>query len=577
MTSPHPRVLGVHAIASDGDWLADGLAVRILSHPRLGFPLGPLSVTIEGLGEHPEAQQAAMVGSGRGWRGNGEVDGTAWIRLVSTSGDPRTPISVRLNGSFDPGTRITVVRAPFDLGEGILSVSAEPYTLWAPRVTHLRIDGRCQIAEVAVSYPEPNLTDGPSVAMGLPFGRIGGQLRPKYVGHDPTGVAAMERVRRGAPRRPGPHELEADGAVDPADAEEARVKGLVFDGGTDVPLADELAALIGTPQPQRHVAVAISDLIANSPQATAGTRRRLEGIMAAAGDPGIARWLGLAGTFDHPGANVLTVTVAGRWILPRSLWADWVRASQDEDTARRLLEAAGVGDQFGGSFADLRSAYLWTQAQIDLTVRPDPPRPPALRANPAGVWIERVGRDVVRLPIAFEGVAPIAQGALVRTEGGADVGVLPASPGDASRVRPLLVRDGTGVDLIADPPRDDGQYAFAGWQADMFGRWSDRSADAAITSPPRPGLPEPEPQWRHDLAQPGPVGENPYAQSVEVRVPVPRRRAGEPAITDVGVALGGSVATRAGRAAGRDHHRARAGPRAGAGDRHDPRRDVHRR
>lgn len=541
MTSPLPRVLGVHAIASDGDWLADGLAVRVLAHPRLGVPLGPLAVAITGFGEYPDLHQVDIGGTGRGWRGNGKVDGTAWLRLVSANGDSRPPVSVRLAGDFEEGTRISVVRAPLDAGEGIMSVSAEPYVLWAPQVTNLRVEGRCQISEAAVSYPDAELIGGPAEAMGLPFGFLGPHLRPLYAGNDPTGSLAIDRVRRGAPRRPGPHESAADPGVDPADAEESRVKGLVFDAGTHVPLADELAAVLAQPHAERLDPVAISNLIAGGPKATAGTRRRLEGILAAAGDPGIARWLGLAGTFNLPPQRVLSVTVAGRWILSPTPWARWVQTYQDEGRAGHLLEAAGVAEQFGGQFYDFVSVYLWAQARVDLSVRPDPPRPPGLRANPNGVWIERDGRDVVRLPIAFEGVGPLARGALVRTDGGGDVGVLPPSPGDASRVRPLLVRDGTGIGLIADPPRDDGQYRFAGWQADMFGRWSDRSGDTVISSPPRPGLPAPEPQWRHDLGQAGPVGEDPFPQAVEVRVPVPRRSPGEPTITDVRVELGSSV------------------------------------
>lgn len=541
MTSPHPRILGVHGIASDGDWLADGLAVRVLAHPRLGVPLGPLAVAITGFGEHPDLHQLDIGGTGRGWRGNGEVDGTAWLRLVSTNGDSRPPISVRLAGDFEEGTRISVVRAPLDAGEGIMSLSTEPYVLWAPQVTNLRVEGRCRISEVAVSYPNAELIGGPAEAMGLPFGFLGPHLRPLYAGNDPSGSVAIDRVRRGAPRRPGPHESGAYPRADPANAEESRVKGLVFDASTDAPLAKELAAVLAQPHAKRLDPVTIRNLIADSPKETAGTRRRLEGILAAAGDPGVARWLGLAGTFDLPPEQVLSVTIAGRWILSPTPWARWVQTYQDEGTARRLLEAAGVAEQFGGQFHDLVSVYLWTQARVDLSVRPDPPRSPGLRANPHGVWIERDGRDVVRLPIAFEGVGPLAHGALVRTDGGVDVGVLPPSPGDAPRVRPLLVRDGTGVDLIADPPRNDGQYQFAGWQADMFGRWSDRSGDTAISSPPRPGLPAPEPQWRQDLGQGSPVGEDPFPQAVEVRVPVPRRRPGEPMITGVRVELGSSV------------------------------------
>lgn len=545
MIVPSPRILGVHALAGDGDrWLADGLSIRVLMHPRLGIPQGPLAVSIQGFREYPDSHTVTVEGTGRGWRGNGEVDGTAWLRLIPIPPETRVPINVRLFGDFEPGTRVSVVRRPVDPGEGIIAASNEPYMLWAPRVTFLRVDGRCRIKDAVVSYPDVEFAAGDARRMGLPFGPLGSHFQFRYAGVDPTGDEAMERVRRGAPPMPGPHELDANFGGDPPGAEEARVKGLVFDGGTDVPLADDLLTVLNLPHLQRADAFPISDLIANSPKPTSGTRQRLEGILAAAGDPGIARWLGLAGTFDFPpDGPVLSVTVTGRWILPNSPWAGWLQQHQDVATAQQLLTQAGLGDVLTGNFGTAASVYLCAQARVDLSIKPDDPRSPDLRGNPEGVWIEKDGRDVVRLPIAFGGVGPLARGALVRTDGGAVETVLPASPGEPSRVRTLLVRDGNGVDLVMDPPRDDGQYRFAGWQADMFGRWSERSADATVTSPNRPGLPAPEPQWFHDLAQPGPVGEAGYPQQIEVHVPVPRRRAGEPAISDVRIELGGSVET----------------------------------
>jgi hypothetical protein len=543
MSVAPPRILGIHATGGDGGhWLADGLSVRVLPHPRLGFPLGPLGITVQGFREHPDSDAVDIVGCGPGWRGNGEVDGTAWLRLVPAPGERRPPINVRLEGLFEPGTRVSVVCATWDSGEGIMSVSREPYILSAPTVAVLRVEGRCQIRDVAASYPDPRLIDGSASEVGLPFGSLGPSDRPLYVGHDPTGDVALERVRRGAPPRHAPHELSAPEFGDPdiaADAEVARVRALVFDGGPDVPLRDELEAVMLTPHPRRHRVVEVLDLIVDSPRPTVGTRRPMDALLAASGDPGVARWLGLATTLDvPPDARVLSVTVAGRWILAPRLWTIWVGMLSDDSSAQQVLQAAGLEDQFASEFDDLVSAYLWAQARIDLDVPPDPPVAPVLRAAPAGVWLVKDARDVVRLPIAFNDVVPLAQGGLVRVEGGIDQAVLPSVPGEGSRTRTLLVRDGTGVDLVADPPRDDGRYLFAGWQADMFGRWSDRSPPTPIGSPPRPGLPVPEIHWLPDSTQPGPVDEEPHAQRIRVEVPVPRRGAGEPRINSVRAALG---------------------------------------
>lgn len=551
MIVPPARILGVHGLLGPVDpWVADGVSIRILMHPRLGFPLGPLAVSVRSLGGL-DLPTATFRMSGPGWRGGGDVDGVAWLQLDQPAGERRPPILVMLDGNFDPDVRISIVRRSTDASPGISTRHASQYVLSAPDVRHLRIEGRCSIKRAGAARAEIELAGSHAdVALGLPLGVIATDgAHPEYLGFDAGGDLAFERVRRGAPLRHAPHEMPTPGAElgDPElarDAERARVKELVL-GGQGVPLAQQLEDLVRLSRPERLLPVPVADLIANSPQPTSGTLAFLESVLAASGDPGIARWMGLASVLDPPaqGGDVIVVTVAGRWMLPHDPWSEWVASFDDRSSVENALNRVPPGpdgqllsDQVRpGVFEDddYVSACLWAQAWIDTRVPPDPPAAPSVGLAAPGMWSMTPGGDVVRLPLTFRDCVPLAQAGLVRLLADEAAPTQPAIPGVPDRSRPLLASEGTGVDLVISDPADDGLYPIEAWQADMFGRWSDGTGEIDIAGPARPGLPIPEARWSHVPDQPVPVGEAPFVPGITVRVGVPPRIAGQPDITAV--------------------------------------------
>lgn len=550
MIIPPARILGVHGLAGPVDpWVADGLSIRILMHPRLGFALGPLAVSVRDIGEL-DLPSATFKGSGPGWRGGGDIDGVAWLRLDQPVGEGRPPILAQLDGNFDPDVRISVVRHPTDLTAGISTRHAEPYVLSAPDVRTLRVEGRCHISRIGVARAEIELAGSNNdIAVGLPLGVIASDgAHPEYLGFDPGGDLAFERVRRGAPLQHGPHEGKTPAAelanADLArDAEQARVKELVL-GGQGIPLAQQLEDMVSLSRPERLLPVRIADLIVDSPKATIGTRSSLESILAASGDPGIARWMGLASVIDlPPGATVVAVTVAGRWMLPHDAWSEWVGSFEDRSSVEQLLGSVPAGPQgqllsdqlHPGVFEDelYVSASLWAQALIDTRAPADPPAAPSVALAAPGVWSFAPGGDVVRLPLTFGGCVPIAQAGLVRLRPDGPAPTQPPIEGLPERSRPLLVSEGTGVDLLIEDPADDGSYPIEAWQADMFGRWSDGTGEIDIAGPPRPGLPTPDARWSHVPDQPVPDGEGLFVPRISVRVGVPPRIPGQPEIETV--------------------------------------------
>lgn len=547
MTVPPARILGVQAMAGPVEpWVPEGISLRILMNPRLGIPLGPFAVGVHGVGEE-EMPRVDVSGSGPGWRG-GEIDGVAWLRLLQPPDERRPPIIVRLDGGFEPGTRISVVRYPNDLGEGISSRHEEPYILSAPDVRYLRVEGRCFIEAASVARAEPWLIGDIHVPLGLPLGVIGPLVQRRlYAGRDPDGTIALERVRAGAPLMHGPHELPTP-ASELADrdlareAEVARVTQLVLDGGRDVPLADQLDALIHIPHARRHLRTEVQDLIEDSPQPTRGTMGALEAILAASGEPGIARWLGFATALPLPAEPVVAVTVAGRWFMPNDRWTRWAQRFDDRENVETAFVRADLEDQLVGGFlgGETIGAFLWTQARVHVGVPPDPPNPPQIRGEPPGTWMIRGSSDVVRLPLAFGGIVPLAQAGVVRLGPGDPVPIQPEVAGLPERTRALLIADGSGVDVAIADPEDDGRYAFRGWQADMFGRWSEPSLDLDIAGPPRPALPTPEARWFRDPDEALPTGDAPFVPRIKVRVGVPVRTAGQPEITAVSAGLDGA-------------------------------------
>jgi len=551
---PPARILGVHGLAGPADpWVADGLSIRILTHPRLGFALGPLAVSVRDIGGL-DLPSTTFTGSGPGWRGGGDVDGVAWLRLDQPVGEGRPPILAQLDGNFDPDVRISVVRHATDLTAGISTRHAEPYVLSAPDVRTVRVEGRCHISRIGVARAEIELAGSNNdTALGLPLGVIASDgAHPEYLGFDPGGDSAFERVRRGAPLQHGPHEGKTPAAelanADLArDAEQARVKELVL-GGQGVPLAQQLEDLVRLSRPERLLPVRAVDLIENSPKATIGTRSSIESILAASGDPGIARWMGFASVVDlPPGATVVAVTVAGRWMMPHDLWSEWVGSFDDRSSVEQALGSVPAGPQGQllsdqlrpGVFEDelYVSASLWAQAVIDTRAPADPPTPPSVALAAPGVWSFAPGGDIVRLPLSFGGCVPIATAGLVRLRPDGPAPTQPAIEGLPERSRPLLVSEGTGVDLLIEDPADDGSYPIEAWQADMFGRWSDGTGEIDIAGPPRPGLPTPDARWSHVPDQPAPDGEGPFVPKISVRVGVPPRIPGQPEIETVGVRL----------------------------------------
>ncbi len=427
-----PRALGVHAMLSDGSspWLPPGVPLRVVTSPAIGFPLGPLAVHLTPMGEIPDIEVpvtplGAVQPIGGGWR----IDGDAWL-LLDLPADRPLPIQVTLiaEGDGDPLT-MSVVRRVGDRGVGIATRSEPPYRLAAPRVTVVRVSGHGVVDdEVRVGFAmAPELEASQGVALGLPAGMLGDDpASPRYLGQDPDGSQAWQRVQEAAPGAVAPHERWDAPAIAPSpDDEVERVRALTH-GWLEATLADLLALPVeqrpDLQRPQPHLGLG-----AGARPVTAAVSPLDALLTAAAVDPGLARWLGLAWLAPDPqpdGRNDLVlVTVAGRWGMPRSRLADMMAMLGDPGTVAAHLQAVGCDDQLSLTDGAPHTVVdLWAQAVVSRSAPPDPPPALVLHADLAPRWLSRPP-GAARQSLRLDGVAPLGQVGVARV--GADAQPVP--------------------------------------------------------------------------------------------------------------------------------------------------------
>jgi hypothetical protein len=548
MTAAPAALLAVHATLENAEpGSPPRIVVRVVFHPRLGFPLGPFAV-------RTDSRPATTIDvpfrlSGPGVRPGQAIDGEALVDLdlpVPESWPSSRPVLAVVGGVMGTGVEVSVVRPWGEPGTGLVSRRQHRYVLSAPHVSRLRVMGQCTLSSVHVTYPEFILDDrayGPVAysIMGLPLGEVRDEHgRPRYLGKDEDQSAARDRVRRGAPRDTAPHEHPLP-IGDPrrprptVDDEEARVVALVSEGVTNF-----LGPATGT----RRI-VSLGDPLPRPPGSRAApataTVDAVDALLIAASDAGLARWMGLACLLDRPELRFdhISVTVTGRWTLPNDAWGDFVGRFDDSSTVKFILDPAELGGQMDHSpSSGERVVSLWAQAIIDPSAPPERPMPPRLEEAGGGTWISVDDRDAVRLPLTLRRTAPLGQLGIARVN--ADGGVAPLAQPIASlpdRPRPMAATDGAAItDVVRDPPAGPMTYRF--WQADLFGRWSGSSPDVSVPLPARLSLPAPRPVIQVLSVEPVPEHGSPLSPRLHVTVPVPARVPGQPTISRVTARLG---------------------------------------
>jgi hypothetical protein len=489
----------------------------------------------------PVTPVGAVQPIGGGWR----IDGDAWL-LLDLPADRPLPIQVTLiaEGDGDPLT-MSVVRRVGDRGVGIATRSEPPYRLAAPRVTVVRVSGHGVVDdEVRVGFAmAPELEASQGVALGLPAGMLGDDpASPRYLGQDPDGSQAWQRVQEAAPGAVAPHERWDAPAIAPSpDDEVERVRALTH-GWLEATLADLLALPVeqrpDLQRPQPHLGLG-----AGARPVTAAVSPLDALLTAAAVDPGLARWLGLAWLAPDPqpdGRNDLVlVTVAGRWGMPRSRLADMMAMLGDPGTVAAHLQAVGCDDQLSLTDGAPHTVVdLWAQAVVSRSAPPDPPPALVLHADLAPRWLSRPP-GAARQSLRLDGVAPLGQVGVARVGADAQPVPLAGTVDPPGRARPQAATDGAVLTDQVEAP-DGTPLDYRAWQADLFGRWGPEST-AQAPPPARPALPVPDPQvWVREPAAP-PAGEQPFSTSVWVRVPVPSALPGQPPVTRVTVRLAGTT------------------------------------
>jgi hypothetical protein len=590
--------------------LAAGVHLRVLNNPLLGLPVAPFAVSRINLGPagrktQPRTDAVWVDRQGQPRTPPFDITSdnpvTAWLPVPATGiccwaevdARPHQPVVRR---PLDPRV---VSRAP--VGPGVPLRLPEPLRPplrpLLPTRAGLAVDavvtsplGDAVVAtataapfQVAASHIERLVVRGSGTVTGLRwidartlrgefFRDLAMPVPPlaRYAGLPDGPDLAEERVRRGAPRRVGLHEVPhvaGAGSAPPVtpDEEWDRVEALAGEHrDCVVRLLDDLSA----PQWEITDSFAVvddrGDTIGTSEQPCLGR------VLQSTADPGMARWLGYLDVDEEPPAEPGDVVA----YLVQGVWQPDLRAIEQQELLLTLPSGAvAAPDELPGRLPD----RPWTRGLLERLDGPAfeatvvlcatisqphaPPPAPAVgpaddgradRTPPLSRWLPDTppaARRDVTLPVA--GLGPAAGTAFARREGAA---LVPLNPEDRVGRRRLVVpgvpEDAVqpGAGELFDPDCPPVPVAFRVAQSDWFGRWS-AWVEAGLAAGARPRPPRPTLQVTYrQPGMPEPVPDIPLAGTLDVRVQVPGLDALPPGghlleRLELSIAHGGGAAT----------------------------------
>ncbi|MBD0682681.1 hypothetical protein [Pseudomonas sp. PSB11] len=553
------------AARADAD-LPDGVHLRLLPSPLLGFPVAPFGIWRV----TPDLAEPEVLWRDRGGRvlpePSLEAAGGVLIADIARPQPESDVVDVAVELLVDGFEgRVELIGR---VGHRVLATrSRAPFIVGGPQVERVRIIGRGRVLGLRTwrvdgqRVIEPLIGQEPVALLSLP---IEGEW-PWYA-RGLGEAEALRRVEEGAARR-----LQApdrpDGPLDaltPAD-DVARVSAHL------AAIIQECKTMVGdietVPRAQR--------LKRDIPKTPELARRQIvdvgisDDLLLKAQDPGIGRSLGLVGTLrEHSdGSQPLAYVALGLFVLrPASLardGRDLATALGPRHPALERIESVfservgagrmlqGIGKRYMDALAAAEfvlPAAMDARGLLAVAGAVPPADPPSLSAPSLGEasWLEGHGQPSTTFRQEFVFSAPPlgALAALGRREGGGWVtrhqaidlappanpdkravalllGTTQPKPRGPGRVAMAGLFERRG--LIADAPIADSAppVRYRAALADFFGRFG-ATAEFDVPAPPRPRPPKPAPQTRLVLNGPEGMGGPPASPGrIEVRVQVP--------------------------------------------------------
>jgi hypothetical protein len=564
-TFPPADLFAAVALAAQGDSdLPDGVHLRLMPSPALGFPIAPFGI----YRVTPFVVTPQVIWRDR--RGNVIAEpaftaagGVLIGDILAPSADGTSQdVGVELitDGPFD-GTLVLIDR----VGNRVFAQrSRAPFIVGGPRVERVRIEGRGRVVGLRTwrvdlqRLVEALLHQAPDALLSLP---IDG-LWPWYA-NGRGSAAALERVERGAalrlqrPDRP-------DGPFDPLTPADDVTRVSAHATHIDQQCKSMVGDITVMPTQQR--------LVRHVP-ATPTRRRQFVDIsiastlLAQAMDPAIGRYLGLVGTLDErtDGTLPLAYVAIGLFVFPRIALAPdgrtiiaslgsrspmvdqladaFVARIGAKDVLYRLNEQYGTGRSLFQRLRGIEMRGLLAVAGAVPAADPPAVAAPAL-ANAR--WLDGGGRPSTTFRQEFLFPAP-PLGSLValgRLENGVwrtrhqmiDLAA-PANPArralamlmGRTQAKPKLASVSAVLGsymrrgLISDAPirASNNSATYRAALADLFGRFGP-PAQFDVPAPPRPKPPTPAPQAKLILDGPDGVDGPPASPGhIDVSVSVP--------------------------------------------------------
>lgn len=539
----HPRFLAAHAVAARGDAdLPDGVHLRLLPSKAVGLALSPMPVwTVPAWPLDPLPGMAWFDRRGRPWT-SGVLD------------DAGGEAFGWFSGSLPDGLRLLAVEAGFANGEGEIALldriddrllcrrSRASHMVGAPVITRVRLRGRGPVQLRGWVINEMNVTE--RVVGGAPLLRLSAPIggdRYWYAGGEGPD-RAMRRVEEAAPLRftPPDRPLAPWGPL-PRAAEVQRLQALRAE------LDEDLEQMLRDPGVPPRDAVRTETwlpgvLASGRPRAWQQARiGRLEGLLAQAMDPGVARYLGLMAPLrEAPGELGLACIAGGLFALGPEMATEL--APPDAFEQRLIARLSHMDGAAGDVDQTARRCGLTVRAL--LTAAAATPLPDALPAPDlalgTALWQREDEGPSWRFRQQLRVNAPplLAQVALARKAAdGADFesrhGVIDTADGGdpalpSQRARAMLLGTSTALNQPRAGVLSDGGIPVAGapWTyrvalADLFGRWGE-GAEIDVPVPRRPEVPAPVLRLHFDAEPTMPAGDpevSPGTLRVWVQVP----------------------------------------------------------
>ncbi len=388
----------------------------------------------------------------------------------------------------------------------IATVSVGPYVLTGSRITHLIVEGKGTVSEADYLTADVSEVTQDEFWRKLDF-PVTGVL---YEGLPNANQNADQRIRRGAPQRqPMYQAVDSDTVqVAPGALPQEEINRLAAIRPT---VNDWLSRLLNVQHKSVQISLQESWDVQDAAWQTTPNRKvsatvpLLPLLLQAAIDPGVARYLGLMDSDEHPlsstDEDLLLYVVRGQWYF----------FSEDEvdDVPREAVEWFGRGGVLPGDptrgtgrepgidvtrpINALGLVSRWTVIPVMVGVPPDRPAPPEISRISGKGWIPLPPPQALReIELAVRRLLPGALVALgrqgpdhpwqaVHRDADGPLPLVAAAPPDADEAN-----TGRFFDRQAPPPA----LRYRIGQSDWYGRWS-RWREMTVGARKRPLPPRP--------------------------------------------------------------------------------------